>query len=370
MGESAGAMGVGHHINTMIENPPFRAAIEMSGSSIATAPQLGESDPDAPWRELLQLLECDEDDEDEVLECIRAADARNIQTLINENGIQSNQFTQDNVTVLERPDVAWAAGKAARVPLMIGSTKDDGSIFVRDAAVLADASGFDIETLLATMQVPEDQEKIILQLYGPDSPYGNFSTAGDVLYAYSTDATFRCTSGFVANLTSNILGVPVWQYVFDSLVPSNTWEEWPEIGVYHASELPLVFGTYRRDNSNDLEAALSRSMQKQFADFIRDPQQGPGWAQWPEVGVLTVDNGEVVTPTEDVRELDPICQQFDMVFAAQLPALAQAGSSNGSAAGGSTGDDEAQNEANFGVKAGVSGWVMAGTVLLAVAVAV
>jgi carboxylesterase type B len=369
MGESAGAMGVGHHINTMVGNPPFRAAIEMSGSSIVSAPELSETDPDASWRELLKLLDCDEDDDDEVLECVRAADARDIQTLINENGIQSNQVTQDNVTALERPDVAWAAGDVARVPLMIGSNKDDGSIFVRDAAVLADASGFDIETLLVTMQVPEDQREIILQLYGPNSPYGNFSTAGDVLYAYSTDATFRCTSGFVANLTSSILGVPIWQYVFDALVPSNTWEEWPEIGVYHASELPLVFGTYRRDNSSDLEAALSRSMQKQFAGFIRDPQQGPGWAQYPEVGVLTVDGDEVVTSTQDVRELDAICQQFDMVFAAQLPALAQAGSSDGTD-GGSSGEDEAEDEPNFGVKLGVSGWMLAGMMLLAVVVAV
>jgi hypothetical protein len=42
MGESAGAISVGHHINTMPHDHPFRAAVQISGSSIACAPS---------WRE-------------------------------------------------------------------------------------------------------------------------------------------------------------------------------------------------------------------------------------------------------------------------------------------------------------------------------
>ena len=323
MGESAGAMGVGHHINTMPDDPPFHAAVQMSGSSIASAPDVGESSPDEAWAVLLEHLNCTRSSDQEVLACVRAVPARTIQRILNEQEITSNAVSQDNVTVLERPDVAWAAGNVAKVPLLIGSTKDDGSIFVRDWALQADALNIDIRTLLEELQVPDEQAELIIQLYGPESPYGNFSGAGDVLNAYATDATFRCTSGFVANLTSTVLQVPVWQYVFDALVPSNTWEEYPDLGVYHGSELPLLFGTYNRANSTELEAKLSRSMQKQFADFVKDPETGPGWAEYPEVAVLAFENGAVSTATEDVRVLDSICQTYNGVFAAQLPALAK-----------------------------------------------
>lgn len=324
-------MGVGNHVNTMPDSPPFRAAIQMSGSSLASAPDVGDNDPDEDWSLLLEHLNCTGSSDIEVLECVRVAPATTIQRILNENKITSNAVSADNVTVLERPDVAWAAGNVARVPILIGSTKDDGTIFVRESALQADALGIDVETLLGELNVPVEQAKIIIQLYGPESPYGNFSGAGDVLNAYATDATFRCPSGFVANLTSTVLQVPVWQYVFDAFVPSNTWEEYPGLGVYHGSELPLVFGTYKRRNSTELEAALSRSMQMQFANFINDPDNGPGWAEYPQVGILAVGNGTVNTTTQDVRSLDAICQNYNAVFAAQLPALVKgnSGSENG-----------------------------------------
>jgi carboxylesterase type B len=321
MGESAGAVSVGHLVNTMPTDPPFRACVEMSGSSVVSAPQVGESNPDAAWPILLRHLNCHNSTNEAVLACLRAVPARTIQRVLNENELIFNAATLDNITALAGPDVAWANGTVAKVPLMIGSTKNDGSLFVRDFALQADALNVNISTLLTQLQVSKEQIELILRLYGPDSPYGNFSTAGDILRAYATDSTFRCTSGFVANLTSSILQVPVWQYVFDALVPGNTWEQYPDLGVYHASELPLVFGTYRRENSTRLEAALSRSMQKQFANFVKDPYRGPGWANWPEIGILAVDRGNVSTTTEDVRKLDAICQVYNLVYGAQLPAL-------------------------------------------------
>jgi carboxylesterase type B len=321
MGESAGAMSVGHLVNTMPNNPPFRAAVEMSGSSVVSAPQVGESNPDATWPILLKHLNCTKSTDEAVLACIRAVPARMIQRVLNENELIFNAASPDNITALARPDLAWANGTVAKVPLLIGSTKNDGNLFVRDFALQADALNINISTLLTQLQVPEPQINLILQLYRQGSPYGNFSTAGAILRAYATDATFRCTSGFVANLTSSILKVPVWQYVFDALVPGNTWEKYPDLGVYHASELPLVFGTYKRENSTRLEAELSLSMQKQFADFVRDPYRGPGWSKWPQVGILAGDDVNVSTTTQDVRRLDAICQAYNLIYAAQLPGL-------------------------------------------------
>lgn len=66
-------------------------------------------------------------------------------------------------------------------------------------------------------------------------------------------------------------------------------------------------------------------MQTHFANFVKDLQRGPGWEEWPQVGILGVADGNAVTTTQDVRELDPICQEYNRLWlATEVPTLAQA----------------------------------------------
>ncbi len=301
-------------------------------------PQLiSASDPDAAWPALVELLNCTDTADEAILECVRAVPAETIQAVLEANSLVFSDVPANNVTAPERPDLLWLSGNVARVPLLIGSTADDGSVFLRSLALTAEAAGLDLAGFLDQAEVGEDLSQLILGMYGPNSPYSaDINSTRDAIYQFATDSIFRCSSGFVANLTSTLLGVPVWQYVFDALMPSNTWQQWPDLGVYHASELPLLFGTYFREHSTEVEARLSASMQKQFADFVKDPQAGPGWAQWPEVGVLSVSETDAVTTTEYVRELDAVCSQYDLLYLSQLPALAQLatdGSNNSSTSG-------------------------------------
>jgi hypothetical protein len=46
-----------------------------------------------------------------------------------------------------------------------------------------------------------------------------------------------------------------------------------------------------------VEAKLSRSMLKQFLEFVEDPEKGPSWAQWPQVGILGFSETDAVTTT-------------------------------------------------------------------------
>ena len=331
MGESSGAMSVGYLINTYPENPPFRAGIQMSGSSVYSMPSLEGGAVDDDWRKLIELLNCTNRSEEGQLKCARAVDAVTLIEILESNNLKFTDSVKNNVTVLERPDVAWAGGNVAKVPIMIGSTADDASYFVMAmlmgaASTSSNASGMadvSIDSLLKSIGglTPENAE-LIASMYAVGSPFteGANTTEG-IVSQIATDYIFRCTSGFVANLTSTLLDVRVWQYLFDAQVPSNTWEEYPDLGVYHASEVPIVFGNYPRENSTEVETTLSRSMQKQFADFVKDPEKGPGWEQWPQVAILGVSETDAVTTTEHVRKSDTVCQQYNNFYLSTLPAL-------------------------------------------------
>lgn len=79
-----------------------------------------------------------------------------------------------------------------------------------------------------------------------------------------------------ANATASI-GIPTWRYYFNASF-SNT-QGFPGLGAYHASEIPLVFGTYNRANTTTQEYALSQFLQGTWAKFAKNPLVGPGWNQ-------------------------------------------------------------------------------------------
>lgn len=63
-----------------------------------------------------------------MLECVRAADARGIMYILEHLALNFNQ-AKDNITVLEDPEAARKAGNIARVPVLVGTTAQDGSVY-------------------------------------------------------------------------------------------------------------------------------------------------------------------------------------------------------------------------------------------------
>ena len=49
------------------------------------------------------------------------------------------------------------------------------------------------------------------------------------------------------------------------------------LGVAHASELWIEFGTYDQSNATAGEEALSKFIRGTWAQFAKDPKAGPGW---------------------------------------------------------------------------------------------
>jgi carboxylesterase type B len=78
-------------------------------------------------------------------------------------------------------------------------------------------------------------------------------------------------------------GVPVFRFQYAGTFPNLNHFKW--LGAYHASDLPITFGTYGLldgiANTTQFEVEVSQSVQDHILAFAKDPYHGPqktmGW---------------------------------------------------------------------------------------------
>ncbi|RSL43063.1 hypothetical protein CEP54_015240 [Fusarium duplospermum] len=241
-GESAG----GWSVKQLLINPPsppqFHAAILQSQ---AFGPQ---ADNEKSWDTLVEELNCNKSNTTSSdLECVANAKVDSIRSALQSRGLA---FTPvfDNST-------------NGPVPILIGTNADEG-------------------TLLASVMPPP--ELLLDGIFGNDtaskrlarSAYPADVTDDELKSLITTDYTYTCTTSMIAR-TAASTGQRVWRYYFNASFPNN--QPFPEAGVWHTSEIPLVFGTYNEDNRTTAEQRrLSRTMQQAWGDFAKSPELGPG----------------------------------------------------------------------------------------------
>lgn len=137
-------------------------------------------------------------------------------------------------------------------------------------------------------------------LIGSNANEGSFYTYGQsaVVQQNYTDSVFQCPAKYVAE-ESKTTGVATWRYYFDAAFQNN--QPAPGLGAFHTSEIPEVFGTYNQNGATQKQQNISRAMMKAWADFAKNPTQGPGWAQVPTVEVFDGGNGQ-----PDQHEIDAL----------------------------------------------------------------
>lgn len=89
-----------------------------------------------------------------------------------------------------------------------------------------------------------------------------------------TEYYFQCPAAKWANDTASV-GIPAWRYYFNSSFVNT--QAYPGLGVYHSSEISIVYKTFSPDNVTTQEYALSSFMQGAWARFAKNPSGGPGW---------------------------------------------------------------------------------------------
>lgn len=125
----------------------------------------------------------------------------------------------------------------------------------------------------------------------------------DQISAIYTDAVYQCPMSIVVN-DSLSAGIPTWRYLYNATFPD--LQPLPGLGVYHGSEVPLIFGNLPTPpNATAFEMTLSKYMQRVWANFAKNPQAGPPWPGYPSVAVLGTMNQTVTTVP--AAELDTRC---------------------------------------------------------------
>lgn len=285
----------------MVTKPPFRAAIMESGQ---TAIYVNTNNSNTvSWDSLISALNCTGSSA-QILKCARAAKASTIKS-IEEHMALTFVPVSDNVTQVEYPVAARAAGKVAQVPILTGTNANEGRVFtIGDNNITAWLEG-------ELPGLPAYYYSEIEAAYPVGS--GGLDDAFEVIAQIFTEFIFQCPCANVANASSTVDKLPTWRYLFNATFPNT--QPFPDAGVYHSSEIPLVFGTYPTVNATKGEAKLSQYMQKAWATFAKNPTTGPGWAKWPVVGVLEATNTTAMEVNVQAALLDQRCALYAPIYA-------------------------------------------------------
>lgn len=196
---------------------------------------------------------------------------------------------------------ALAAGQYSKIPLMVGNTKDEGTLF---AGLFSSVSGSGVSGFKVN-----DYDRFGLQYnFNPDAP-GSLTEADLISPPYlPVDAPPIGWNALSAFVTTSIFTGPIvpqlnslspqqlaqtWYYSFD-------WNEEPApfntvYGATHALDMPFIFGNFGESafsfafsNANQPgREALSNAMMGSLAAFARTgnpnhPGLGATWPNWPK----------------------------------------------------------------------------------------
>jgi acetylcholinesterase len=259
-GESAGGFSVDALLTSSEpdEETPFRAAIVQSGqiSFRAGRPPV----PYRSWYALTAALNCTGRSN---LTCVRAADATTIKDIIERQALSFNPIA-DNTTLVSDPIARRRDGRIKKIPTMSGTVAEESRVFQLGTTNLT-------AFLQASFGNFPQLWPILSQAYNTSS-----SGAGDydIASAIATDFTFQCLTALYANATATA-GIPTWRYYFNASFPNT--QVFPGLGVFHASEIPIIFYTFPTENMTIQQEVLGNYMRGAWADFAKNPEKGPGW---------------------------------------------------------------------------------------------
>lgn len=265
-GESAGAFSVDSLLTSFPNgsSPPFRAAILESGQySYRPSPAATVANQLPQWDNLTASLGCPGKYSSN-LTCVRAASASKIRQIVDQNILEFNPIA-DNITLVSDPVQRRKSGNIAHIPVLGGTNAQEGRVF---------AVGVTNTTAFLTQEL--GNYPAFISAIEAAYPIGSLgiNSSYDQSSAIFTDFIFQCPQAYWANDTAAI-GIPTWRYLFNASFVNT--QAYPDLGVYHSSEIALVFRTYPEANTTTQEFALSQFMQGAWAKFANNPQGGPGW---------------------------------------------------------------------------------------------
>lgn len=300
-GESAGGMSVCDHLVAPGSAGLFRAAIIQSGPCQA---QLAL--PEAAWISIDYARDAGCGDPVTAAACLRALPANELRKPVWYFSIGDDALSGPvtGTTVLPvDPMVAFADGRAARVPVAIGTNRDEFTLFVA------------LQYLLEGERFPaEEYPRLLSETFGSDAaavgaqyPLARYDGSTPLAYSAAvTDGAFACVADRMADelAATNT----VYAYEFNDPAPPtpDALRTLPfPVGASHSLELRYLFDVGGAPPLKPDQQVLSDQMIDLWSRFVRDGDPGDGW---PAFGIegrrmsLEPDGSRVFT------DFDPIHQ--------------------------------------------------------------
>lgn len=292
-GESAGGMSVCDHLVAPASEGLFRAAIVQSGPCQA---QLALPEAERISVDYARDMGCG--DPATAAACLRRIPADKLRKPVWYYRIGDDTLSGPvtGTTVLPvDPMAAFKAGKAARVPVLVGSNHDEFTLFVA------------LQYLRHKPYGDAQYPQLLAETFGRDAaavgaryPLARFD--GSVPLAYSaavTDGVFACVADRMAEDLSRT--DPVYAYEFndrDAPAPDPLRALPFPVGASHSLELRYLFDMGGAPPLDADQQVLSGQMIDFWSQFVRDGKPGDAW---PEFGAeekrlsLEPDGNKVVT---------------------------------------------------------------------------
>lgn len=287
-GESAGGMSVGTLLGTPAAHGLFHRAIAQSGAAHNVSSREHANLVARCFLEELHATRFEDLEKAGVSELIEAQGRTN-QRMGIASGNLVWQPCVDGELIPEQPLAAVSAGRGARVPLLIGTNRDEWQLFM-----LGDREGRRLGRKALERRLfralpegePDLADRAIRAYQGASAGRGH-ETPTDIWVSFQSDRVFHHPAHTLAK--AHAAHVPAtFAYLF-------TWKPpltGDSVGACHGLELPFVFGTLREPLLRPLvglgrEAGkLSQLMMRAWLAFARsgDPTDDglPPWSEYGE----------------------------------------------------------------------------------------
>ncbi|KAI1793184.1 alpha/beta-hydrolase [Ganoderma leucocontextum] len=288
-GQSAGAGSVEAQVLFPSPKKLFRAAIfDSSTGPFKTAPPASTYDePGFPYERLVNLTGCPSGPASfACLQNLPFEVLHNVSVTMT-GQVLNSQLWQPTVGpagsfVSERPSQRIASGNFLHVPILAGTNLNEGTIFsqsVRNLSVAPNEEDAVFDTFIKNLlidpsTVTQDVFDTMNELYpANDSSLGGAFNTGDSLFdraeAWYTDNMYLSARRLLFHKAASLQ--PLFAYFFTEFIPGQD----PTLGVFHASELILLFGHFPA-----VEQEFATQMVTFYINFISDLDPGAPWPRY------------------------------------------------------------------------------------------
>ncbi|KAF8161400.1 carboxylesterase [Crassisporium funariophilum] len=242
-GQSAGAAAADAYTFSHPHDTIVKGDISGGGIiSLASSPT-----QNIAWNSVSSAVGCGNATTPQQLTCMEAVPFQTLENAVISTNAAFN-LVVDNITIFADTQQRAAAGNFLHVPLLGGTAANEDDIFT---------VAQELVTVGFTVPVVTEMLSDVETLLG-----------------------FTCPAGVTAVHRINA-NVPTWRYQYQAIFPDISTR--PDLRAYHASEIPLVFGTYNGSAipATPNEIALSKYVQGAWVAFARNPAQGLINFGWP-----------------------------------------------------------------------------------------